>query len=653
MGYKLIFAYDNRGNLTDVTDQDNHNTHYVYDDDSRMTSVTNPFAETTGYEYSPGGRVDKRLLANGCVTNYGYDEAGRVNLVDNRAPGLSVISSFEYERDSRGNPTKITREDGSCIEYGYDDKSQLTSEVHKDPQGLTTEAWEWDYDLSGNRLYQIHNGVRTDYTYNLANQLLTETTGGVTTTYKYDRCGNTVKKQASEGTTSYRWDHENRLTQIDQPANVHSYFSYDADGKRVTKEDAEGFTRFIYQGPDMLRLQMERDEAGETRVRYTMGAGLEAMRRADGGDISAGDSSFYHFDWLGSTFELTDEGQAVTDEYLYNAWGEVLERTGSTENPHQWVGNHRYYVAGFSRLALLGHRMYLNSVGRFLTIDPIGRRHHYTYAADKPVMAIDATGLLTTDVYHLFVVGQADKEAAVGYLRSARDIWATLTASGATILNHPLQGPVDTEQCVLNDGIRRTVILDNWSGPAGWNDPRRVWDLQAKTVMAYVQERYGITPVPAGERPATQAVAVWLSGSAYHAAGTSPYGWSGSGWIWLFPKVLSRRGSVAGGIVAHEYGHGMYRLGHAWCGLMFGYAPSNRWRSTCLTCGAGRAPSTVDELRQLGITVPASHHCERHMARFYPGQPSDLCRTEPRSSGISLPRVDAGRVEFVHEGPCL
>ena len=650
MNHRNIFYYDSRDNLTCVRDPDLGLTYYTYDAGSRMTSVKNPFGEVTYYAYRLDGQVSKKTLGNGCVTYYEFDAIGRTTKVDNRKGDMSVISSFAYERDAVGNPLSIEREDGYTVYYDYDARHQLTAERHLD--GGEVYAWEWDYDAAGNREYQVFNGEATYYEYNAANELLTETTGGETTYYDYDACGNTTAKQEPTGVTYYHWDHENLMTRLDLPDGGHSYFAYDADSKRVSKRDSEGFTEFIYQGPDMLRLQMERDEAGETRVRYTMGAGLEAMRRASNG-IASGDSSFYHFDWLGSTIELTDESQAVTDEYLYNAWGEVLERTGSTENPHQWVGNHRYYVAGFSRLALLGHRMYLNSVGRFLTIDPIGRRHHYTYAADKPVMAIDATGLLTTDVYHLFVVGQADKEAAVGYLRSARDIWATLTASGATILNHPLQGPVDTEQCVLNDGIRRTVILDNWSGPAGWNDPRRVWDLQAKTVMAYVQERYGITPVPAGERPATQAVAVWLSGSAYHAAGTSPYGWSGSGWIWLFPKVLSRRGSVAGGIVAHEYGHGMYRLGHAWCGLMFGYAPSNRWRSTCLTCGAGRAPSTVDELRQLGITVPASHHCESHMARFYPGQPSDLCRTEPRSSGISLPRVDAGRVEFVHEGPCL
>ncbi len=109
-------------------------------------------------------------------------------------------------------------------------------------------------------------------------------------------------------------------------------------------------------------------------MRYTMGAGLEAMRRADGGDISSGDSSFYHFDWLGSTFELTDESQAVTDEYLYNAWGEVLQRTGTTDNPHQWVGKERYYRTWVPSLCLLGMRCYRSPAGRFLTRDPFRSR---------------------------------------------------------------------------------------------------------------------------------------------------------------------------------------------------------------------------------------------------------------------------------------
>jgi len=206
--------------------------------------------------------------------------------------------------------------------------------------------------------------------------------------------------------------------------------------KRVSKRDGDGFTEFIYQGPDMPKvsasslLQTERDESGETQVRYTMGAGLEAMRRAGNG-IASGDSSFYHFDWLGSTFELTNENQAVTDEYLYNAWGEVLARTGTTENPHQYEGAPRYYIDGMSSTALLGHRHLSASTGRLLTLDPIrldglsgdqsivneviaraspltaGDRataaidgHGYRYALNRPVLLIDPEGLWCMNAVH-------------------------------------------------------------------------------------------------------------------------------------------------------------------------------------------------------------------------------------------------------------
>lgn len=62
----------------------------------------------------------------------------------------------------------------------------------------------------------------------------------------------------------------------------HSYFAYDADGKRVGKWDADGYTEFIYQGPDMLKLLRERDAAEATVAQYTMGNGLEAVRRDAG-----------------------------------------------------------------------------------------------------------------------------------------------------------------------------------------------------------------------------------------------------------------------------------------------------------------------------------------------------------------------------------
>ena len=404
MSHRCVFDYDTRSNLACVRDPDLGLTYYTYDAGSRMTSVQNPFGEVTYYHYRLDGQVSCRILGNGCVTYYDYDDIGRTTLVDNRDGEGAVISSFAYQRDAVGNPISIEREDGSVVYYEYDGKHQLTRETHVDG-GSEVYAWEWDYDAAGNREFQVLNGQATYYAYNAANELLTETTGEQTTYYSYDGCGNTTAKQEAAGTTYHQWDHENLMTRIDLPEGAHSYFGYDADSKRVSKRDADGFAEFVYQGPDMLRLLLERNEAGGTQVHYTMGAGLEAMRRADGGDIASGDSSFYHFDWLGSTFALSDDEQAVTDTYLYNAWGEVLDRTGTTENPHQWVGRERYHALPDLRLFLLGVRCYVRGIGRFMTLEPGPPMAVYTYVAGLPTARIDATGRQELPPTHETCVG--------------------------------------------------------------------------------------------------------------------------------------------------------------------------------------------------------------------------------------------------------
>jgi YD repeat-containing protein len=103
MAFRNSFYYDHRGNLTCVLDPENGLTYYAYDADRRMTSVENPWGEVTYYEYSPGGQTTQRVLGNGCVTYYSYDATGQTTKVDNRKSDLSVISSFEYERDAVGN----------------------------------------------------------------------------------------------------------------------------------------------------------------------------------------------------------------------------------------------------------------------------------------------------------------------------------------------------------------------------------------------------------------------------------------------------------------------------------------------------------------------------------------------------------------------
>lgn len=320
------------------------------------------------------------------MTYFAY-ERGQVSKVENLKSDLSVISSFEYERDCMGNPLSILREDGSVNYYDYDRRYQLTSEIQVDDQGETLYAWEWEYDKAGNRTLQVFNGEPTYYEYNAGNELVTETTGGLTTYYGYDHRGNQTVKQAPEGTTYFQYDHRNLLTRIDLPDATSNEFGYDGDSKRVWVNDSQGARRMIYQGPDMLRLFQEKDVVGQTVAQYTMGLGLESMRRGEA-------SSFYHYDALGSTHQLTDAAEAVTDTYRYNAWGEGLGQTGTTVNAHRYVGRERYYRGPSGALHLLGLRHLAECQGRFITPDPMRQGSNWwLYVGNAPTLSVDPNGL--------------------------------------------------------------------------------------------------------------------------------------------------------------------------------------------------------------------------------------------------------------------
>ena len=85
-----------------------------------------------------------------------------------------------------------------------------------------------------------------------------------------------------------------------------------------------------------------------------------------------GTTKFYHGDNLGSTRGITNTSQTATDGILYDAFGRVVSRTGTTPTPFGFVGREQYQTHADSGLLLLGHRYYDPYTGRFITQDPIG-----------------------------------------------------------------------------------------------------------------------------------------------------------------------------------------------------------------------------------------------------------------------------------------
>jgi RHS repeat-associated protein len=140
---------------------------------------------------------------------------------------------------------------------------------------------------------------------------------------------------------------------------------------------------------DYAQVLEERDGAGTLAVSYVYGDDLISQERS-------GAVSYYQYDGLGSTRALTDDFGDATDTYDFEAFGTLLNSTGTTENNYLFAGeqydpNARFYY--------LRARWMNPETGRFLTVDPfVGRiqdpvtLHKYLYASANPVMFVDPSG---------------------------------------------------------------------------------------------------------------------------------------------------------------------------------------------------------------------------------------------------------------------
>ena len=110
-------------------------------------------------------------------------------------------------------------------------------------------------------------------------------------------------------------------------------------------------------------------------------------------------NTFTHsYDALGSTTELTDANEMITDSFRYSAFGETVQRSGATRTPYAWVGK-TGYQAEPSNVTYVRSRSYLASHGRWLSRDPtlLDRWDFddvYRYANNSPAMLIDPSGWL-------------------------------------------------------------------------------------------------------------------------------------------------------------------------------------------------------------------------------------------------------------------
>jgi YD repeat-containing protein len=194
----------------------------------------NPANLLIGVQYDAFGHIILGTLANGLSESWGYDARGRVTAMavgTNCTGGNCSTNQYRYTTSyfANSNITSSTDTVNGNWTYTYDDFNRLLTGVGNNGQGCS-----WDYDRYGNRWHQnAHSGIcpAPQYSFTGNNNRIDGAS--------YDALGNLL----NDGVHSYKYDAENRISAVDGGATT---YTYDVDGRRVTKNVGGALTAFIY-----------------------------------------------------------------------------------------------------------------------------------------------------------------------------------------------------------------------------------------------------------------------------------------------------------------------------------------------------------------------------------------------------------------------
>src|ERR1700722_6126116 len=272
---------------------------------------------------------------------------------------------------------------------------------------MTQASMTWSYSFDpGNRLETTtspYSEVTTN-AFDAANRVTSVTSGDSSVVYySYDNANRVTKVVSGANTTSLSYDYENRISGITYPSCSTNSFAYNSNDLRVQKVDSSGTRNYITDGDSPAAPVLS-----DGLATYT--PGLSERRSST--------SAFYHGDALGSTRDITNSSQAVTDTRRTDGFGMLLSTSGSNPTPFGFGASSQYQGDSDSGLMLLGHRYYDCSIGRFISRDPAyDGTNWYDYCRNNPLRCTDPKGLRAEPVG--FAILQLIKEVA----KEIRYIW--------------------------------------------------------------------------------------------------------------------------------------------------------------------------------------------------------------------------------------
>lgn len=338
-----------------------------------ISSIFQNGEEVVTMEYNVAGQKTKQTYANGIITEYGYNENGWLSSIKDDHD----ILNYDMTYDAVGNMTE--RKDLLNAErtesYGYDVISQLTSFK----RGSTVDK-TYEFDLLGNRVKILENGVVTNYTSNNVNAY-TNITGGLNFIPQYDGNGNML----NDDKHTFVYDYNNKLVSADNNAST---YKYDAFGRRVGKNN----TLFYYVGDQMVE-----EVTDDVTTSYLYGNETdETLQMKRDNEIF-----YYHTNHLRSTMEISNGIGLIIERMDYDIYGAPQFYTSEGNNITNSIIENKILFTGREyekeyATYYFRARIYNTKIGRFMQHDSllyINGMNDFSYVFNNPISFIDPYGL--------------------------------------------------------------------------------------------------------------------------------------------------------------------------------------------------------------------------------------------------------------------
>ena len=344
-----------------------------------ITSILQNGDEVVTMAYNTAGQKTSQTYANGITTDYGYNENGWLESIvaaGGTEQSPTNIMNLQMTYDAIGNMTqrRDMLDETRTESYGYDVISQLTSFR----RGTTVDK-SYEFDLLGNRIRTLENGVTTNYMSNNVNAY-TAISGGLSFTPQYDDNGNML----NDDKHTYAYDYNNKLVSVDQTVGT---YKYDALGRRIAKNN----TLFCYVGDQMVE-----EVTDGTTTSYLYGNNIdEALQMKKGGD-----AYYYHSNHLGSIMAICNNEGNLIESYDYGESGIPIIYDSKFMHLIQSSINNSLLFSGREydfeyELYYYRARTLYPSIGRFVQKDPlmyINGMNDYRYTINRPTRFVDYYG---------------------------------------------------------------------------------------------------------------------------------------------------------------------------------------------------------------------------------------------------------------------